>query len=170
MTPEELPAQSVVPVLHVLAELDDTRPIHHGRLGGAHDHHEGALMERRIRRLGVFMVLCFIALFIQLNNIQVLKANSLANNQDNPRVQLVERSQTRGSILSADGVTLASSVPAPKAASTSTSGSTTHYTATLFAQIVGFDSIKYGNFRASRPSTTATSPPTPGRPRPSGTC
>ena len=49
------------------------------------DHHdEGDLMERRIRRLGVFMVLCFVALFIQLNNIQVLKANSLANSPQQP--------------------------------------------------------------------------------------
>ncbi len=108
---------------------------------------QGALMERRIRRLGIFMVLCFVALFIQLNNIQVLKANSLANDPNNPRVQAVARSQTRGSILSADGVALASSVLAPK-------GSVYKYqrvydpnTATLFAQIIGFDSIKYGNFR-----------------------
>ena len=43
-------------------------------------------MERRIRRLGIFIVLCFLALFIQLNNIQVLRANSLANAQGNPRV------------------------------------------------------------------------------------
>jgi len=104
-------------------------------------------MERRIRRLGIFMVLCFIALFIQLNNIQVLKANSLANNQHNPRVQLVERSQTRGSILSADGVTLASSVLAPKGSIYKYQRVYDNYTSTLFAQIVGFDSIKYGNFR-----------------------
>ena len=32
-------------------------------------------MERRIRRLGVFILLCFLALFIQLNNIQVIKAH-----------------------------------------------------------------------------------------------
>jgi len=104
-------------------------------------------MERRIRRLGIFMVLCFVALFIQLNNIQVLKANSLANNAENPRVQLVERSQTRGSILSADGVTLASSVLAPKGSVFKYQRTYDPYTATLFAQIVGFDSIKYGNFR-----------------------
>ena len=35
-------------------------------------------MEKRIRRLGVFMLLCFAALFLQINNIQFLKANSLA--------------------------------------------------------------------------------------------
>ena len=33
-------------------------------------------MEKRIRRLGIFMMLCMVALFVQLNNIQVLKANS----------------------------------------------------------------------------------------------
>ena len=93
------------------------------------------------------MVLCFVALFIQLNNIQVLKANSLANSPDNPRVQQVERSQTRGSILSADGVTLASSVLAPKNSIYKYQRVYDPYTATLFAQIVGFDSIKYGNFR-----------------------
>ncbi len=97
-------------------------------------------MEKRIRRLGVFMILCFLALFIQLNNIQVLKANSLANDPKNPRIQLLDRSQTRGSILSSDGTVLASSVLAPP-------GSIYKYqrvypanTATLFAQIIGFDS------------------------------
>ena len=93
------------------------------------------------------MMLCFVALFIQLNNIQVLKANSLANNPENPRVQLVERSQTRGSILSADGVTLASSELAPKGSVLKYQRVYDPYTATLFAQVVGFDSIKYGNFR-----------------------
>ena len=104
-------------------------------------------MERRIRRLGIFMLVCFVALFIQLNNIQVFKANSLADSQNNPRIQLVERSQTRGSILSSDGTVLASSVLAPK-------GSLYKYqrvynpdTATLFAQIIGFDSAIYGNYR-----------------------
>ena len=103
-------------------------------------------MEKRIRRLGIFMLLCFVALFVQLNNIQVLKAGTLANAPNNPRVLLAARSQPRGSILSADGVTLAQSVLAPP-------GSTYKYqrvyptnTATLFAQIVGYDSINYGNF------------------------
>lgn len=100
-------------------------------------------MERRIRRLGLFVVLCFLALFIQLNNIQVIKANSLANSPKNPAVLAVERSQPRGSILSSDGVVLASSV--------STSNGVYKYrrvynpdTATLFSQIVGYDSPIYG--------------------------
>jgi peptidoglycan glycosyltransferase len=101
-------------------------------------------MEKRIRRLGVFMVLCFVALFLQLNNIQVLKANSLANSPNNPRVIQAERVQPRGEILASDGTVLAQSVasapgdfykfqrvyPAP--------------TAVLYSNIVGYDSLIYG--------------------------
>ena len=116
--------------------------------GSGHDHHhQGALMERRIRRLGIFMLLCFVALFIQLNNIQVLKANSLANSPNNPRVLTAERSQTRGSILSSDGTVLASSVLAPKGSLYKYQRVYNPNTATLFAQIIGFDSAIYGNYR-----------------------
>jgi penicillin-binding protein A len=101
---------------------------------------DGDLMETRIRGLGVFMLLCFVALFIQLNNIQVFKANSLANSPSNPHILAVQRIQPRGDILSADGVTLANSVP-------TTSGYYKYqrvydkYTARLFSQIVGYDTI-----------------------------
>ncbi len=99
-------------------------------------------MERRIRWLGIFLVVCFIALFVQLNNIQILKAHALSTSQHNPRVIAVERNDPRGDILSADGVVLASSIP-----------SSGYYryqrtynplTAVLFSQIVGYDSIIYG--------------------------
>jgi peptidoglycan glycosyltransferase len=99
-------------------------------------------MERRIRRLGIFMLLCFIALFVQLNNIQILKATGLAKAPDNPRVQAVARDDARGDILSADGIVLASSTPS--------SGFYKYqraynpFTAVLFSQIVGYDSIIYG--------------------------
>ena len=49
----------------------------------------GTDLERRIRRLGIFMVLCFAALFVQLNNIQVIKASSLAHAPGNPRLSLI---------------------------------------------------------------------------------
>jgi penicillin-binding protein A len=104
-------------------------------------------MEKRIRRLGVFMLLCFVALFIQLNNIQILKANSLATAQDNPRVIEAEFSQPRGSIVSADGVILAQSVQAAKSSAYKYQRVYPQNTATLFAQVVGFDSTIYGNYR-----------------------
>jgi peptidoglycan glycosyltransferase len=100
-------------------------------------------MEKRIRRLGIFMVLCFVALFIQLNNIQVVKSQKLANSPNNPNVLSVARSQPRGQILTSDGVLLASSV--------ATTGNYYTYqrvynpdTAVLFSQIVGYDSLIYG--------------------------
>ena len=99
-------------------------------------------MERRIRWLGVVLVLCFLGLFVQLNNIQIVKAHALATSPSNPRVVQVERNDPRGDILSADGIVLASSIPS--------SGYYRYqraynpYTAVLFSQIVGFDSIIYG--------------------------
>jgi peptidoglycan glycosyltransferase len=100
-------------------------------------------MEKRIRRLGIFMVLCFIALFIQLNNIQVIKASSLAKDPQNPRVVAVQLSQPRGDILAADGVNLATSVPA-KTGVYKYKRVYNPNTAPLFAQIVGYDSLNYG--------------------------
>jgi penicillin-binding protein A len=100
-------------------------------------------MEKRIRRLGVFMMLCFVALFVQLNNIQVLKAHSLSVDPGNPRIQIADRSQSRGDIISADGVTLASSSLA-QAGADKYKRVYNPLTAALFAQIVGFDSPRYG--------------------------
>jgi len=100
-------------------------------------------MERRIRWLGIVMVLCFFALFIQLNNIQVVKAHSLSTDHRNPRVLAVARNDPRGDILSADGIVLASSVPS-KTGYYKYQRVYNPYTALLFGQITGFDSIIYG--------------------------
>jgi len=100
-------------------------------------------MERRIRWLGVVMALCFVALFVQLNNIQIVKAHALSTSLKNPRVIAVSRNDPRGDILSADGVVLASSIPA-KSGFYKFERTYNPYTATLFSQIVGFDSIYYG--------------------------
>src|SRR5664279_4870446 len=135
------PGSDLLLVRHRDSDHDHDEADHHVRPGPVH--HQGDLMERRIRRLGIFMVICFVALFIQLNNIQVIKSNSLAANPANPHVIAVARSQPRGDILAADGVTLATSV----------STTTGYYkyarvynkdTAVLFSQIVGYDSLLYG--------------------------
>lgn len=99
-------------------------------------------MERRIRRLGIFMVLCFVALFVQLNNIQIFKASSLANDPKNPRVFTAEHDQPRGDILSADGIPLATSVPS-QGTLDKYKRPYDSYTAILFSQIVGYDSPIY---------------------------
>jgi peptidoglycan glycosyltransferase len=99
-------------------------------------------MERRIRWLGIVMVLCFLGLFVQLNNIQIVKAHALSTSSKNPRVMEVERNDPRGDILSADGIVLASSIPSNGYYKFQRTYNP--YTAVLFSQIVGFDSIIYG--------------------------
>jgi penicillin-binding protein A len=99
-------------------------------------------MERRIRWLGIALVVCFLALFVQLNNIQIVKAHALSTSPSNPRQIQVARNDPRGDILSADGVVLASSVPSTGYYKYQRTYNP--YTAVLFSQIVGFDSIIYG--------------------------
>lgn len=73
-------------------------------------------MNPRIRWVGAIVVVCFVVLFIQLNNIQIRQAPSLVKN---PLLHSVPQSQSlwrepRGEIITADGVVVAKSVPAPK--------------------------------------------------------
>ncbi len=102
-------------------------------------------MARRIGWLGVAMLVCFGALFVQLNNVQVVKAKKYATDPVNPRIRAEQYSQPRGLIAASDGTILARSVPAPKG-----SGLYKYErvyppaTAKLFAQITGFDSLIYG--------------------------
>ena len=125
-------------------------------------------MERRIRWLGIAMVVCFVALFVQLNNFLIVKAHTLATSSSNPRVLALQRNDPRGDILSADGIVLASSVP-------STSGYYKYqrvynpYTSPIFSQIVGSTRSSTAS-PESRRSTTAISSPTPSRPSPCATC
>jgi peptidoglycan glycosyltransferase len=71
-------------------------------------------MERRIRRLGIALVLLFAVLFAQLAYVQVFAADDIKNNPANFSRQLIaEYNVQRGKILTADGLVLAESVPAP---------------------------------------------------------
>ena len=67
-------------------------------------------MNRPIRRLGIALLVCFTALFAQLNYIQVFRADDLARKPDNSRAVVRTFSRPRGIIESADGVVLARSV------------------------------------------------------------
>ncbi|CAN5194955.1 D,D-transpeptidase PbpA [soil metagenome] len=72
-------------------------------------------MERRIRRLGIALVLLFTVLFGQLAYVQVFAADDIKNNPANFSRQLIaEYNVQRGKILTADGLVLAESVPAPE--------------------------------------------------------
>ena len=72
-------------------------------------------MERRIRRLGIALVLLFAVVFAQLAYVQVFAADDIKSNPANFSRQLIaEYNVQRGKILTADGLVLAESVPAPK--------------------------------------------------------
>ena len=70
-------------------------------------------MGRRIRWLGVIMVVCLGLVIVQLVNIQLVKAKSLQNSPYNPRIEVLQYNNPRGEILASDGTILAKSVPTP---------------------------------------------------------
>jgi penicillin-binding protein A len=104
-------------------------------------------MNRQIRLVGITIMVLFVALFIQLNYVQVLRANSISNNPLNGQRIVKEFNKTRGNIVSADGVTLADSVPTPDE---QFAYLRQYPTGPLFAQVTGFFSFTYGAEGAER--------------------
>lgn len=100
-------------------------------------------MDRRIRWLGAFLLLCFLVLFLQLNNIQIREAAKYADDPANPRVALQAYTEPRGTIQTADGTTLAVSVPNTDPRYPE-KYERTYPTGGLFEQVVGYDSPVYG--------------------------
>ncbi len=102
-------------------------------------------MGRRVRWVGVVLILCFGLVIAQLVNIQFHRAGALNAMATNPRNIATHLDNQRGQILAADGTVLAKSVP--------TNAGTGQYkyqrvyptaTANLFASVVGYDSFTYG--------------------------
>lgn len=98
-------------------------------------------MGRRIRWLGLIIVLCFVLVLLQLVNIQVRQGSALADSPTNPRNAAKVYDNLRGRILAADGTPLAYSVP-------SKTGPYKYQriypTGPLFSDVVGYDSLFYG--------------------------
>lgn len=67
-------------------------------------------MDRSIRRLGAFLMLLFCVLFVQLNYIQVFRADDLNTKPGNSRPVDLAFSRPRGTVSTADGVVIARSV------------------------------------------------------------
>jgi penicillin-binding protein A len=70
-------------------------------------------MERRIGRLGIGLMVMFVALFAQLTWLQVIHGPALANAPGNTRNAVRDFGQARGSMITADGVVIARSVRNP---------------------------------------------------------
>lgn len=96
-------------------------------------------MNAALRRVAVFVMLLFLALFLNANYLQVVRANDLRSRQDNARVLFDEYSRQRGPILVSNR---------PIAASVATNDRLKYlrrYSAgPLYAPISGFYSIVYG--------------------------
>ena len=97
-------------------------------------------MERQIRRVGIGLVLAFVAVFLQLNYVQIYAAERIAENPAN-RLQLIrEYSIKRGDILTLDGKRIAFSKP--------TRGlykfRRVYPEGELYGHITGWYSVRYG--------------------------
>ncbi len=103
-------------------------------------------MNRQIRLLGLGIMLLFVALFAQLNYVQIVHASALDHSPLNGRSVVKEYTAKRGNILSADGVTLATSVPT----NDSFKYLRQYPTGSLFEQVTGYYSFTYGSDGAER--------------------
>ena len=103
-------------------------------------------MNRQIRLLGVGLMVLFVALFLQLNYLQIVHSKSLDANPLNGRAVVKEYTAKRGDIVSADGVTLATSVPSKDQFKYLRQ----YPTGALFEQITGYFSFTYGSDGAER--------------------
>lgn len=99
-------------------------------------------MNKQIRRLGVFLILCYLALFVKLNQVQVVEADALNNDPGNSRLVQVEYNRPRGAITSADGALLAQSV---EVEGESVKRVRQYPEGDLFSSVTGFFSFTFGS-------------------------
>ena len=97
-------------------------------------------MNRQVRRVGIVVIGCFLALFLQLNYLQVVKAHSLSTDPRNVRAVKRAFSDPRGEIQTADGTIVARSQPVDD----QFERLRTYPTGPLFAQVSGFFSFNFG--------------------------
>src|SRR6202034_3190760 len=93
-------------------------------------------MGRRIRWLGVVLILCFGLVIVQLTNIQFRKASALSKSPNNP-VNGPSYDNDRGEIFAENGEVLADSVRIAPSGSRGFQFQRQYPTGSLFSQIVG---------------------------------
>jgi peptidoglycan glycosyltransferase len=97
-------------------------------------------MRRRITLVAVIFLLFFAVLFLQLNDLQVLKASKLANAPGNYASVVKAFSTPRGSILTANGQIMAESVPS----SSQYKWQRVYPNGSLYSDVTGYYSLIYG--------------------------
>jgi penicillin-binding protein A len=98
-------------------------------------------MSRQIRNLGVFLVVCYAALFLQVNRLTIFQADELQNKPGNNRAVERDFARPRGTISTADGVVLAESVPSKDRFKLQR----TYPTKDLFGYVTGYYSFQLGS-------------------------
>jgi penicillin-binding protein A len=97
-------------------------------------------VNKQLRRLGVGLILLYVALFAQLNRLQVFGAEAYNKDPRNNREVVRDYSRPRGRILSADGLVLARSEPVDDRYEYLR----VYPSGNLFAHPVGWFSFQYG--------------------------
>jgi peptidoglycan glycosyltransferase len=103
-------------------------------------------MQPQIRRVGIGLMVLFLAVFAQLNYVQIFAAKRIANNGANKRALLREYSIKRGDIVTVDGVQVATS----KKTNSEYKYVRKYPQGDLYSQITGYYSRWYGNDRIER--------------------
>lgn len=103
-------------------------------------------MNGRSRAMGAMVLAMFIAVFVQLNVIQVARSDELANDPRNPRQIEASFNEPRGSIVTIDGVVIANSVPSEGRYTTQR----VYPQGSLYGHITGYVSIVYGTAGAEQ--------------------
>lgn len=99
-------------------------------------------MNRQIRRVTIFVGILLLAVVLNLNWVQVIKADSLKDNSANRRTVLDQYKRQRGSIVLQDsGTPVAESVPTTDALMYLRK----YASGPAYAAVTGFNSLYYGN-------------------------
>lgn len=104
------------------------------------------MIANQIRRIGIVILVAFVAIFLQLNYLQIVAAERITSHDANIRRLLAEHAIKRGDIVTSDGVRVAVSKPASgrlKFARTYPHGD-------LYGHITGYYSVFFGTDRIER--------------------
>jgi peptidoglycan glycosyltransferase len=103
-------------------------------------------MTKQIRILAAVILLCYVAIFAKLNQIQVIEASEYNDRPENTRAQLRDFNRPRGDIVTADGVVAATS----EERRADLRYQRVYPEGDLFAHITGFYSFRLGSTGVER--------------------
>ncbi|MGH9111183.1 MAG: peptidoglycan D,D-transpeptidase FtsI family protein [Acidimicrobiales bacterium] len=103
-------------------------------------------MSKQIRNLGLFLAVCYGALFLQVNRLTIFQADELKDEPRNTREIVRDFSSPRGSIITADGTVVARSVATDDRFKLQRE----YPTGELFAHVTGYFAFELGSAGVER--------------------